>query len=70
MNGRVLERPSKWTLESLGVCLLHEPAPPLREVKRTDYVGIDVGEKRCAVCVTDEDGDVLRELTYSNTRRG
>ena len=46
------------------------PAPPPREVKRTNYVGIDVGKKGCAACVTDEGGAVLRELTYRNTRKG
>ena len=46
------------------------PAPPPREVKRTRYVGIDVGKKRCAACITDENGVILRELTYRNTRSG
>ena len=41
-----------------------------REVKRTNYVGIDVGKNRCAVCVADEKGEILRELTYMNTRGG
>ena len=49
---------------------LHRPAPPPREVKRTNYVGIDVGKKRCAAYVTDEKGGILRELTYRNTRIG
>jgi len=32
------------------------------------YVGIDIGKRRCAACVTEEDGTILRNLTYSNTR--
>lgn len=39
-------------------------------MKRTNYVGIDVGKKRCAECVTDEKGEILQELTYVNTRSG
>jgi len=39
-------------------------------VKRTNYVGIDVGKKRCAACVTDEKGRILQELTYVNSRSG
>ena len=35
-----------------------------------NYVGIDIGKKRCAACVTDEEGSVQRELTYRNTRTG
>ena len=34
------------------------------------YVGIDIGKKRCAACVTDEQGEVQRELVYKNTRTG
>jgi transposase len=46
------------------------PAPPAREVKRTNYVDIDVGKKRCAACATDEKGSILRELICINTRSG
>jgi len=48
----------------------YKPASPTQEVKRTNYVGIDVGKNRCAVCVTDEKGEILRELIYMNTRGG
>ena len=34
------------------------------------YVGIDIGKKRCAACVTDENGQIQRELIYRNTRTG
>ena len=40
------------------------------EVKRTNYLGIGVGKNRCAVCVADEKGEILRELTHINTRVG
>jgi transposase len=36
----------------------------------TNYVGIDIGKNRCAACVADEKGEILRELTYLNTRSG
>ena len=36
----------------------------------TNYVGIDVGIKRCVACVTGERGGILRELTYGNNRSG
>jgi transposase len=39
-------------------------------VKRVNYVGIDIGKKCWAACVTDEEGSVQRELTYRNTRAG
>jgi hypothetical protein len=41
-----------------------------QEVKRTNYVGIDIGKNRCAACIADEKGEILRELTYMNTRGG
>ena len=31
-------------------------------------MGIDIGKNRCAACVADEKGEILRELTYQNTR--
>ena len=40
------------------------------EVKRVNYVGIDIGKKRCAACLTDEEGSIKIELTYRNTRTG
>jgi transposase len=40
------------------------------EVKTTNYVGINIGKNRCAACVADEKGEILRELTYLNTRSG
>jgi predicted NBD/HSP70 family sugar kinase len=48
----------------------YEPASPKREVKRTNYVGIDIGKNRCAACVADEKGEILRELISMNTRSG
>ena len=48
----------------------HTSQPTYTEVKRVNYVGIDIGKKRCAACVTDEEGSVQRELTYRNTRTG
>jgi transposase len=39
-------------------------------VKRVYYVGIDIGKKRCAAYVTNDNGQVQRELIYRNTRTG
>ena len=30
-------------------------------------IGIDIGKRKCAVCIMDEDGAVLEELAYNNT---
>ena len=46
----------------------HTSQPTNGEVKRVNYVGIDIGKKRCAACLTDERGEVINELTYTNTR--
>jgi len=69
MNGRNPQAATKVGHKSPDRCVpLHEPAPPQKEVKKTNYVGIDIGKKRCAACVTDEKGNILRELEYHNTR--
>ena len=48
----------------------HRASPTTREVKRVNYVGIDIGKKRCVACVTDKNGQAQRELAYRNTRTG
>ena len=48
----------------------HTSQPTNMEAKRVNYVGIDIGKKRCAACVTDEEGKVQRELIYRNTHTG
>ena len=30
-------------------------------------IGIDIGKRRCIVCIMDEDGVVLEETGYDNT---
>ncbi len=30
-------------------------------------IGIDIGKRRCIVCIMDEDGDILKETGYDNT---
>jgi transposase len=48
----------------------HKPATEEEETNGMNYVGIDIGKNRCAACVADEKGEILRELTYVNTRKG
>lgn len=32
-------------------------------------IGIDIGKSKCAVCMMDQDGEVLEETSYTNTSR-
>ena len=32
-------------------------------------IGIDIGKKKCVICVTDERGKVLEESSYENTAK-
>jgi transposase len=41
-----------------------------RKVKTTNYIGIDIGKNHCAACVADGKREILRGLTYLNTRGG
>ena len=33
-------------------------------------IGIDIGKKKCFICVMDEKGDILEEFDYDNTSHG
>ena len=39
------------------------------ESKNNDdcYIAVDIGKKKCAVCITDKDGSILEETKYNNT---
>ena len=31
------------------------------------YIAVDIGKRKCVVCVTDKDGSIVEETNYSNT---
>ena len=63
------KRQPKWATRALKGVSRPRPVPPPREAKRTNYIRIDKGKKRCAACITDENSVIQTELTYRNTRK-
>ena len=53
----------------IGACSLQANHNP-KEVNETRYIGIDVGKRRCQVCVMDERGSIVDEFKFENSFEG
>ena len=35
--------------------------------KNNYYIAVDIGKRKCVVCITDKDGSIVEETKYNNT---
>lgn len=54
----------------IGGCSLQANQTPREDGEQMNYIGVDVGKKRCQACIMDEEGEILEEFPFTNNGEG